>query len=343
MAVSPCSYDKWQAVVAGVFVTGALYRLAAGSHEQLGRSHSFIGAFYITCAGLLFRPAFLLYMPLIIGLILMSEVTLKNFLAFLGGIVVPFILLAAGFWFAGYDIGLYMERTLKELTLRNVTFGLQTFSLTQWVSLMVFVLLLLLSVIVRGIRRDSSGSLNKTRFYHAMFWFLLFTAAGLFIWPGHARGIYGAVSDSGFVFYNVVVFGNKTFGRKVWLALFILASVVYFVTNLGVLPSGFKKATILSFSLSVSLMFLVVSHGRNSNSQIIGNGVVKIRIRKFYIPKAGYFEPVHIQGVTRYLIMAHIFQSESSRLGKKNWLYLHIPWTYRLQLRRYDKWHSRIS
>lgn len=39
VAVSPCSYDKWQAVVAGVFVTGALYRLAAGSHEQLGRSH----------------------------------------------------------------------------------------------------------------------------------------------------------------------------------------------------------------------------------------------------------------------------------------------------------------
>ena len=30
VAVSPCSYDKWQAVVAGVFVTGALYRLAAG-------------------------------------------------------------------------------------------------------------------------------------------------------------------------------------------------------------------------------------------------------------------------------------------------------------------------
>ncbi|MFY9115974.1 MAG: hypothetical protein WBK97_02955 [Bacteroidales bacterium] len=239
VAVSPCSYDKWQAVVAGVFVTGALYRLAAGSHEQLGRSHSFIGAFYITCAGLLFRPAFLLYMPLIIGLILMSEVTLKNFLAFLGGIVVPFILLAAGFWFAGYDIGLYMERTLKELTLRNVTFGLQTFSLTQWVSLMVFVLLLLLSVIVRGIRRDSSGSLNKTRFYHAMFWFLLFTAAGLFIWPGHAQGFTVLFLIPASYFITSLFSETRLFGRKVWLALFILASVVYFVTNLGVLPSGF--------------------------------------------------------------------------------------------------------
>ena len=169
----------------------------------------------------------------------MSEVTLKNFLAFLGGIVVPFILLAAGFWFAGYDIGLYMERTLKELTLRNVTFGLQTFSLTQWVSLMVFVLLLLLSVIVRGIRRDSSGSLNKTRFYHAMFWFLLFTAAGLFIWPGHAQGFTVLFLIPASYFITSLFSETRLFGRKVWLALFILASVVYFVTNLGVLPSGF--------------------------------------------------------------------------------------------------------
>lgn len=238
-ALSPQSYMAWQGAVAGVFVTAALYRLAIGSQEQLGRSHAFMGAFYIACATLLFRPALLLYIPLIIGLLNLSEVTFKNFLAFLGGIVTPFILLFAGFWFLGYDFWSYAQEMAQDLSIQKLSFGMAGIPLTRLIPAVVFILLLLVAVAVKCMRRESSGSLNKSRFYYSMFWFLVFSALGLILWPEHVYGFAVLFMIPASYFLTALFSGKKIFGANVWMALFILASVVYFVEGLGVLPSGF--------------------------------------------------------------------------------------------------------
>ena len=246
MAVSPCSYDKWQAVVAGVFVTGALYRLAPGLMSNWA-----VPILSLELSILLVRDCCSVGFSIIYASDYRTYIDVRSnaqeLLAFLGGIVVPFILFAAGFWFAGYDIGLYMERTLKELTLRNVTFGLQTFSLTQWVSLMVFVLLLLLSVIVRGIRRDSSGSLNKPVFTMPCF-VSSFTAAGLFIWPGHAQGFTVLFLIPASYFITSLFSETRLLDAKCgWHSLFL--HLWFICDKSGCSPVRvLRKATILSFS-----------------------------------------------------------------------------------------------
>ncbi len=239
MAMCPQTYVEWEAVLSSVLITAALYRLIVASLDPHARSNPFLSAFYITCAGLLFRPAFLFYIPLIIGFLLMTETSVKNLFAFVGGIVVPLLLLIAGLWFLGYSPYEFGLQRIQELGYPKPVAFWKSYSVLQLVPILVLIVLVLLALFARLLRRESTTTIYVWRFYNSMFLFFVFAAAVFLLYPNHANGVIALFMIPTSFLITSLFSEKRFFGSRVWLSLFILSSLVYFVARLDVLPLTF--------------------------------------------------------------------------------------------------------
>ena len=228
MAMFPQTYAEWEAAISALFIAAALLKMAASINEPASRSHFFLGGFFITCAGLLFRPAFFLNIPLVFGFLFMAEVSVKNILAYLGGVVAPLLLLFSGLWFVGVDTGGYVNKAFAELTSWNPSFGFKTSSYLQLIALLVMGALLLFSLIIRLIRRESTTTLCISRFYIVMFCLLVFSGALLIFYPHYVNGFLAHFMIPVTFFITSMFTEKRLFGARIWVALFVLSSFVYY-------------------------------------------------------------------------------------------------------------------
>lgn len=221
----PQTYDNVRAPAAALFAAAATYMLVYSAYVSMTRSGPFLCAFFITCAGLLYFPAYFLLIPFTIGFIRLAKVSVKDTLAFTGGIVVPLFLVSALFWFLDKDVEQYWKQTWEHFGGWDPAVTFSSFTIAQIVMAAVLTLLVLLSLFIRLVRRDTTTTVNISRFYGSIFWYMFFSAAVVILYPTYAPDYIPTLMIPVSILITSLFSERRLFGSKIWLTLLILSTL----------------------------------------------------------------------------------------------------------------------
>lgn len=232
----PQTYDNLWAQGAALLIAAATYKLVYSAYVPVTRSGPFMSAFFISCAGLLFFPAFFLYIPLLISFIRMAKVSGKDLLAFAGGMLSPLFLTSALLWFMKHDVALFWGHRLENFKQIYPAKTLEAFSISGTVMVALIALLVMLSLFIRLVRRDTTTTVNVSRFYSSMFWFVLFSCLVMLTYTGFAYGYIPIMMIPVSLLITSLFTGKRFFGSVLMISLLILASLVYYVCRVFLFP-----------------------------------------------------------------------------------------------------------
>ncbi|HPV88199.1 MAG TPA: hypothetical protein PKU85_03175 [Bacteroidales bacterium] len=226
----PQTYSELRATAASLLVAAAAFMLIYSAYTTETRSGPFLCSFFVTCAGLLFFPSYFLLIPCIVSFIRFAKVLVKDMLAFLGGIAVPFFLLSALLWFLDRDVGYFWSQLGKNFTLWDPAGAFSSFTIAQTVTVAVLTLLVVLSLFVRLLRKDAATTVNVSRFYSSLLWYVIFSAAIMIVYPVFAPGFILILMIPVSILITSLFSEKRLFGFKIWLALLILSTLGHWLT-----------------------------------------------------------------------------------------------------------------
>ena len=232
----PQIYGNYKPALAAFLIAAATCKLVYSAYVPVTRSGPFLSAFFITCAGLLFFPAFFLYIPFIISYVRLAKVSGKDMVAFTAGIIVPFFLLLSGMWLLKGDMARLWPNAAENIHTFAPRDAFRSLHITQVVLLSYLALLVCDSFFIRLVRRDTTTTVTVSRFYGSMFWFLLFLTGVLIAYPPFAGGIAYLIMVPVSVLITSLFHERRFPGSKFWLLLLIMVSLAYYITRLLSLP-----------------------------------------------------------------------------------------------------------
>jgi hypothetical protein len=225
----PQTYQNPRLYAASLFVAAAVYALVYAAFISGTRSGPFLCAFFITCAGILYTPALFLLIPFIISFVRMVKLSGKDVVAFLGGIIVPVFLVTAVLWFLNNDIQEYWTITFAFFKGPDPSTAFTSFTISRIVLVSLIFLLVILSLFIRLVHRDTTTTVTISRFYGSMFWIIFFAALVMVFYPVYAKGMLPLVMIPASLLITSLFSERRLFASRVWLALFLLAGLAHYI------------------------------------------------------------------------------------------------------------------
>lgn len=232
----PQTYSNLWTHVAVLLTAAATLRLVYSAYVPATRSGPFMSALLITCAGLLFFPAFFLYIPFVISFIRMAKISGKDVVAFAAGILAPCFLVCALLWFMNHDMAIFWGPRLEYFKLWNPAETFESFSITKTVMVAYIAFLVLLALYMRLVRRDTTTTVNVSRFYSSMFWFVLFSCLVSISYPAFSDGYILIIMIPVSLLITSLFTGRRFFGSVVLIVLLIISSLAFYISRTLSLP-----------------------------------------------------------------------------------------------------------
>lgn len=225
----PQTYENPRLYAAALLTAAAVYALVYAAFISGTRSGPFLCSFFITCAGMLYTPVFFLLIPFIISFIRMVKLSGKDVVAFLGGILVPVFLVTAILWFLHKDITEYWMQTAAFFTKPDPSMAFASFTITRIVLVSLLSLLVILSMFIRLVHRDTTTTVTISRFYGSMFWIIFFTVLVMVFYPAYAKGMVLVVMIPTSLIITSLFSERRLFGSRIWLVLLLLAGLAHYI------------------------------------------------------------------------------------------------------------------
>lgn len=225
----PQTYENPRMLAASLFTAAAVYALVYTAFISGTKSGTFLCSFFISCAGILYTPFFFLFIPIIISFVRMVKMSGKNVVAFIGGIIVPGFLVSSVLWFLHKDIWAYWMQTFAFLSGPDLSTAFDSFTISRIVLVSLLSLLVILSLFIRLVHRDTTTTVTISRFYGSMFWIIFFTVLVMVFYPAYATGMVSAVMIPASLMITSLFSERRLFASRIWLVLFLLAGVAHYV------------------------------------------------------------------------------------------------------------------
>ena len=227
----PQTYSNLWAHVAALLAAAATCKLVYSAYVPATRSGPFMSAFLITCAGLLFFPAFFLLIPFVISFIRMAKVSGKDVVAFAAGILAPCFLVWALLWFMNNDMAMFWGKRLDYFKLWNPAETFESFSITETVMVFLIAFLVIMALFIRLVRRDTTTTVNVSRFYSSMFWFVFFSCLVIIAYPVFSNVYILIMMIPVSLLITSLFTGKRFFGSVVLIVLLIISSLAYYISQ----------------------------------------------------------------------------------------------------------------
>lgn len=225
----PQTYENPRLFAASLLTAAAVYALVYTAFISGTRSGPFLCSFFIASAGMMYTPALFLLIPFIISFIRMVKLSGKDVLAFLGGIIVPVFLITAVLWFIHKDIPEYWMHTVSFFRGPDPSRAFASFTITRIVLVSLVSLLVILSLFIRLVHRDTTTTVTISRFYGSMFWIIVFTALVMVFYPAFAQGMVPLVMIPASLLITSLFSERRLFTSRIWLALLLLAGLGHYI------------------------------------------------------------------------------------------------------------------
>ena len=225
----PQTYENPRMFAAALLTAASVYALVYAAFISGTKSGPFLCSFFITCAGILYTPVFFLLIPIIISFIRMVKLSGKDAVAFLGGILVPVFLVSSVLWFLHKDITEYWMQTVIFFRGPDPSAAFASFTITRIVLVSLLSLLVILSLFIRLVHRDTTTTVTISRFYGSMFLIIFSTVLVMVLYPGYAKGLVSVVMVPASLLITSLFSERRLFASRIWLALLLLAGVAHYI------------------------------------------------------------------------------------------------------------------
>jgi hypothetical protein len=225
----PQTYEDPRLSAVALLTAAAVYALVYAAFVSGTRSGPFLCSFFITCAGILYTPVFFLLIPFILSFIRMVKLSGKDIVAFLGGILVPVFLVSAVLWFLHQGITEYWMQTVAFFRETDPYSAFASFTITRIVLVSLLSLLVVLSMFIRLVHRDTTTTVTISRFYGSMFWIIFFTVLVMVFYPAYAKGMVPVVMIPASLLITSLFSERRLFASRIWLALLLLAGLAHYI------------------------------------------------------------------------------------------------------------------
>ena len=225
----PQTYENPRMFAASLLTAAAVYALVYAAFISGTRAGPFLCAFFIICAGILYTPALFLLVPFVISFIRMVKLSGKDVVAFLGGIIVPLFLVTAVLWFLQKDVSDYWIQTVWFFKDPDPSRAFASFSITRIILVSLLSLLVILSLFIRLVHRDTTTTVTISRFYGSMFWIILFTALVMVMYPAYAKGMVSVAMVPASLLITSLFSERRLFASRIWIALLLLAGLAHYI------------------------------------------------------------------------------------------------------------------
>jgi len=195
----------------------------------------YVCLFHILCR-IIVLPGFFPVYPIIDKLHPDGKSIRKGFAGLAGGMLSPLFLTSALLWFMKHDVALFWGHRLENFKQIYPAKTLEAFSISGTVMVALIALLVMLSLFIRLVRRDTTTTVNVSRFYSSMFWFVLFSCLVMLTYTGFAYGYIPIMMIPVSLLITSLFTGKRFFGSVLMISLLIIASLVYYVCRVFLFP-----------------------------------------------------------------------------------------------------------
>jgi hypothetical protein len=127
------------------------------------------------------------------------------------------------------EIPEYWMQMAQSLAYLDPSKAFASFTITRIVLVSFISLLVILSLFIRLVHRDTTTTVTISRFYGSMFWIVLFSALVMVLYPSYANGLVVIVMIPVSLLITSLFSERRLFAARIWLGLLILAGLAHYV------------------------------------------------------------------------------------------------------------------